>query len=160
MRARELFVDDSKEEARSMHPLQFSGVFWHHVTGGSQKEDMCVFAYELISPDLDRTDIRSTLGPIMIYFTAGFLAILLQELGLNLGFVYMSMGVLIGSAVGPASLAILYEKANGIAGQIHSEAEIACRFDVRCKPEKQLIQGNSVWMSCASHNRIKSSGSG
>jgi len=44
----------------------------------------------------------------------GFLAILLQELGLNLGFVYMSMGVLIGSAVGPASLAILYEKANGL----------------------------------------------
>merc|ERR1719191_748593 len=44
----------------------------------------------------------------------GFLAILLQELGLNLGFVYMSMGCIIGSAVGPASLAILYEKANGL----------------------------------------------
>ena len=69
----------------------------------------------------------------MIYFTAGFLAILLQELGLNLGFVYMSMGVLIGSAVGPASLAILMEKANGIAGHIHSEGEIADRFDVQVK---------------------------
>merc|ERR1719199_1006560 len=45
----------------------------------------------------------------------GFLAILLQELGLNLGFVYMSMGVLIGSAVGPASLAILWEKTNGMS---------------------------------------------
>ena len=67
----------------------------------------------------------------MLYFTAGFLAILLQELGLNLGFVYMSMGVLIGSAVGPASLAILWEKTNGIADQINSEGEIAGRFDVR-----------------------------
>jgi Na+/proline symporter len=44
----------------------------------------------------------------------GFLAIMLQAIGLNLGWVYMSMGVLIGSAVGPASLAILMETANGI----------------------------------------------
>jgi hypothetical protein len=39
---------------------------------------------------------------------------MLQAIGLNLGWVYMSMGVLIGSAVGPASLAILMETANGI----------------------------------------------
>merc|ERR1719390_219433 len=45
----------------------------------------------------------------------GFLAVLLQALGLNLGWVYMSMGVVIGSAVGPASLTILMEKANGKA---------------------------------------------
>merc|ERR1719409_2585214 len=43
----------------------------------------------------------------------GFLAVLLQALGLNLGWVYMSMGVVIGSAVGPASLTILMERANG-----------------------------------------------
>jgi len=42
-----------------------------------------------------------------------FLAVLLQTLGLNLGWVYMAMGVIIGSAVGPASLAILMETANG-----------------------------------------------
>jgi len=43
----------------------------------------------------------------------GFLAVLLQALGLNLGWVYMSMGVVIGSAVGPASLTILMERAKG-----------------------------------------------
>jgi uncharacterized integral membrane protein len=45
----------------------------------------------------------------------GFLAVFLDMLGFNLGWVYMSMGVLIGSAVGPAALTICYEKANGIA---------------------------------------------
>eukprot|EP00971_Amphidinium_carterae_P029787 586255-Amphidinium_carterae.1 len=44
----------------------------------------------------------------------GFLAVFLQTLGFSLGWVYMSMGVLIGSAVGPASLTILMETANGI----------------------------------------------
>mmetsp|Transcript_39864 Transcript_39864/g.93892 ORF Transcript_39864/g.93892 Transcript_39864/m.93892 type:complete len:870 (+) Transcript_39864:65-2674(+) len=54
------------------------------------------------------------------FFTAvfaifmGFLAVFLQTLGFSLGWVYMSMGVLIGSAVGPASLTILMETANGI----------------------------------------------
>jgi len=55
------------------------------------------------------------------FFTAifsvfmGFLAVFLQTLGFSLGWVYMSMGVIIGSAVGPASLTILMEKSNGIA---------------------------------------------
>merc|ERR1711904_591926 len=53
------------------------------------------------------------------FFTAifavfmGFLAVFLQTLGFSLGWVYMSMGVIIGSAVGPASLTILMETANG-----------------------------------------------
>jgi len=53
------------------------------------------------------------------FFTAifaifmGFLAVFLQTLGFSLGWVYMSMGVIIGSAVGPASLTILMERANG-----------------------------------------------
>mmetsp|Transcript_59798 Transcript_59798/g.139304 ORF Transcript_59798/g.139304 Transcript_59798/m.139304 type:complete len:849 (-) Transcript_59798:86-2632(-) len=55
------------------------------------------------------------------FFTAvfaifmGFLAVFLQTLGFSLGWVYMSMGVLIGSAVGPASLTILMEKASSVA---------------------------------------------
>merc|ERR1740138_976443 len=55
------------------------------------------------------------------FFTAifaifmGFLAVFLQTLGFSLGWVYMSMGVIIGSAVGPASLTILMEQANGKA---------------------------------------------
>jgi Na+/proline symporter len=43
----------------------------------------------------------------------GFLSVLLNVLGLGLGFVYMSMGNIIGSAVVPVALAILMEKANG-----------------------------------------------
>jgi len=43
----------------------------------------------------------------------GFLAVFLQTLGFSLGWVYMSMGVIIGSAVGPASLTVLMERANG-----------------------------------------------
>merc|ERR1719299_170954 len=55
------------------------------------------------------------------FFTAvfaifmGFLAVFLQTLGFSLGWVYMSMGVIIGSAVGPASLTILMETANSAA---------------------------------------------
>merc|ERR1719324_577870 len=54
------------------------------------------------------------------FFTAifaifmGFLAVFLQTLDFSLGWVYMSMGVIIGSAVGPASLTILMETANGM----------------------------------------------
>merc|ERR1719311_285903 len=44
----------------------------------------------------------------------GFLAVFLQTLDFSLGWVYMSMGVIIGSAVGPASLTILMETANGM----------------------------------------------
>merc|ERR1719262_995591 len=44
----------------------------------------------------------------------GFLAVMLDMLNYNLGFVYMAMGVLIGSAVGPACLSILMQRANGI----------------------------------------------
>jgi MFS family permease len=67
---------------------------------------------------------KSTEGAILLrvskLFTAifaifmGFLAVFLQTLGFSLGWVYMSMGVIIGSAVGPASLTILMETANGI----------------------------------------------
>merc|ERR1711998_787367 len=42
----------------------------------------------------------------------GFLAVVLQTLGLGLGFVYMSMGIFVGPAVAPAAMAILMEKAS------------------------------------------------
>merc|ERR1719401_1162991 len=66
---------------------------------------------------------NSTEGVILLrvskFFTGvfaifmGFLAVFLQTLGFSLGWVYMSMGVIIGSAVGPASLTVLMERANG-----------------------------------------------
>merc|ERR1719161_3245665 len=45
----------------------------------------------------------------------GFLAVFLLTIGLSLGHVYMSMGCLVGSAVGPAALTILMETANSKA---------------------------------------------
>jgi len=64
-------------------------------------------------------------GPILLrvskFFTGlfavfmGFLAVFLLTLGLSLGHVYMSMGCLVGSAVGPAAVTILMERANGKA---------------------------------------------
>jgi len=45
----------------------------------------------------------------------GFLAVFLLTIGLSLGHVYMSMGCIVGSAVGPAALTILMEKANSKA---------------------------------------------
>jgi hypothetical protein len=42
----------------------------------------------------------------------GFLAVFLLTIGMNLGEVYMSMGCIVGSAVGPAACTILMEKAN------------------------------------------------
>jgi hypothetical protein len=45
----------------------------------------------------------------------GFLAVFLLTIGLSLGHVYMSMGCLVGCAVGPAALTILLETANSKA---------------------------------------------
>jgi len=45
----------------------------------------------------------------------GFLAVFLLTIGLSLGHVYMSMGCLVGSAVGPAALTILMQTANSKA---------------------------------------------
>jgi Na+/proline symporter len=45
-------------------------------------------------------------------FFMGFLAVVLQTMGLGLGFVYMSMGIFVGPAVAPAAMAILMEKAS------------------------------------------------
>jgi Na+/proline symporter len=45
----------------------------------------------------------------------GFLAVFLLTIGLSLGHVYMSMGCIVGCAVGPAALTILMETANSKA---------------------------------------------
>merc|ERR1719454_1050319 len=44
----------------------------------------------------------------------GFNALILQAVGLGLGFVYMSMGIFVGPAVAPAAMAILMEKASAM----------------------------------------------
>jgi SSS family transporter len=48
----------------------------------------------------------------------GGLAVILLSLGLSLGFVYLAMGILIGSAVIPIALTILWKKTNGVAATL------------------------------------------
>jgi hypothetical protein len=45
----------------------------------------------------------------------GALAVVLLAMGLSLGFVYLAMGILIGSAVVPIALTILWKKTNKVA---------------------------------------------
>merc|ERR1719311_1831484 len=68
-------------------------------------------------------------------FFMGFLAIVLQTIGLGLGFVYMSMGIFVGPAVAPATLAILMEKASAQA----------CTFGAIAG----LCGGLITWVACA-----------
>jgi len=76
--------------------------------------------YALQSTVLAKTSIEAAvILRVMKFFCCcfaafmGFLAVFLQRLELNLGFVYMSMGIFVGPAVCPAAMAILMEKANG-----------------------------------------------
>lgn len=48
-------------------------------------------------------------------FGMGCLAFLLFQIGINLQYIYLAMGVLIGSAVAPISFAILWKKTNRVA---------------------------------------------
>lgn len=48
----------------------------------------------------------------------GGLAVLLLSLGLSLGFVYLAMGILIGSAVIPIALTILWKRTNRVAATV------------------------------------------
>ena len=48
----------------------------------------------------------------------GGLAVLLLSIGLSLGFVYLAMGILIGSAVIPIALTILWKRANRVAATL------------------------------------------
>lgn len=45
----------------------------------------------------------------------GFIALMLFHVGLSLQYIYMSMGILIGSAVGPVSLSLLWKKTNKVS---------------------------------------------
>jgi len=65
----------------------------------------------------------------------GFFAVILQTIGLGLGFVYMSMGIFVGPAVAPAAMAILMEKASAQA----------CTFGALAG----LIGGLTTWVGTA-----------
>lgn len=46
------------------------------------------------------------------YMCAGAFAVILQQLNCSLGYVYEIMGVLIGSAVGPIAMCLMWRKTN------------------------------------------------
>ncbi len=56
----------------------------------------------------------------------GFLTLLLYQYGVSLQYVYLMMGILIGSAVAPVSLAILWKKTNRIAATSGAIIGLVC----------------------------------
>mmetsp|Transcript_13022 Transcript_13022/g.45173 ORF Transcript_13022/g.45173 Transcript_13022/m.45173 type:complete len:771 (+) Transcript_13022:55-2367(+) len=69
-----------------------------------------------INPDATGEDIlkwsRVTICAFGIFM--GVLSIILEEIGLTLGFVYLMMGIFIGSAVGPIALVLTWKDANAV----------------------------------------------
>jgi len=58
----------------------------------------------------------------------GILALILFELGVSLQYVYLAMGIFIGSAVAPVLLAISWNKTNRIAAMLGAIFGLACGF--------------------------------
>merc|ERR1719375_1694901 len=89
------------------------------------QEDGTIFVPDLYSAVNKAASSNNIEGAILLrvskFFTGlfavfmGFLAVFLLTIGLSLGHVYMSMGCLVGCAVGPAALTILMETANSKA---------------------------------------------
>ena len=90
-----------------------------------------LFAYDVyrkyIKPNATGEDILrvSRYGVVAFGIFMGILSLILDELGLSLGFVYLMMGIFIGSAVMPISFVLTWDKANAkgavigaISGQV------------------------------------------
>ena len=92
----------------------------------------------------------------------GGLAVILLHMGLSLGFVYLAMGILIGSAVIPIALTILWKRTNrvaatagaviGLLGSCHYMG-LSCSIPARVqrcsrpdKPWTQLLY--ALWKRC------------
>jgi Na+(H+)/acetate symporter ActP len=56
----------------------------------------------------------------------GLLALMLLQVGANLQYVYLAMGVLIGSAVVPISLAIVWKRTNRVAATAGALTGLVC----------------------------------
>ncbi|WP_458745051.1 sodium:solute symporter family transporter [Candidatus Nitrosocosmicus sp. T] len=63
--------------------------------------------------------MRISKHSVLIFgFGIGVLSLSLFHIGLNLQYIYLSMGILIGSAVGPISLSLIWKKTNKISASI------------------------------------------
>ena len=72
---------------------------------------------------------------LMFGFGIGVLSLSLYHIGLSLQYIYLSMGILIGSAVGPISLSLIWKKTN----------KISASFSALCG----LLLGVFVWLFSA-----------
>uniref|UniRef100_A0A7S0R9W6 Urea-proton symporter DUR3 n=1 Tax=Pyramimonas obovata TaxID=1411642 RepID=A0A7S0R9W6_9CHLO len=91
------------------------------ITSTGSAEQIAVsslFSYDIyrkyINPDATGEDILRVSRYAILAFGVfmGVLSIILYEIGLSLGFVYLMMGIFIGSAVVPMSLVLTWDKAN------------------------------------------------
>merc|ERR1711990_23910 len=78
----------------------------------------------------------SRYGVVFFGVFMGFLSLILDEIGLSLGFVYLMMGIFIGSAVMPISFVLTWDKANA-TGAV-------------CGAVTGLILGLVTWIATAS----------
>ena len=78
----------------------------------------------------------SRYGVVFFGVFMGFLSLILDEIGLSLGFVYLMMGIFIGSAVMPISFVLTWDKANA-TGAV-------------CGAITGLILGLVTWIATAS----------
>merc|ERR1719265_224118 len=100
------------------------------------KEDGTILVPDLYSAVNKAVSSNNIEGKILLrvskFFTGlfavfmGFLAVFLLTIGLSLGHVYMSMGCLVGSAVGPAALTILMQTANSKATLLERLVASSC----------------------------------
>ena len=80
-----------------------------------------LFTYDIylayVNPNASGNDLLrfSRLGVAYFAVVMGVLTIIMQIIGLSLGFVYLAMGVIIGSAVIPMCYAVLWDKCTGKA---------------------------------------------
>ena len=74
----------------------------------------------------------------------GGLAVILLGMGLSLGFVYLAMGILIGSAVVPIALTILWSKTNKVAATGGAVIGLLCSTTVWVATAASLPEYNGV----------------
>ena len=83
----------------------------------------------------------------------GGLAILLLSIGLSLGFVYLAMGILIGSAVIPIALTILWKKTNKVAATLGTVIGLIVALSTWVTVASSLPEfGGQITLASLGHN--------
>lgn len=105
------------DEDPSSEELQRMGVHFFEAANEAKEVSMQE-VYDACALDTAEGQLLLSVSRMFAAFFAffmGFLATFLLTFGIPLGHVYMSMGCIVGSAVGPAAISLMIESANGIA---------------------------------------------